>query len=108
MDEDTFGFFEGIVRTHLPDYDHYAFTEASVSLWKPVIERFKGFATELRAARSPAELPSDIHFFMNDTEHRFTEDFSSNVQLLQEVASDLIGWLEAQSKQHETITILGL
>jgi hypothetical protein len=108
LDEDTFGFFEGIVVKNLPDYDHYAFTEVTTPRWEPIIAKLNDFAAELRAARSPADLPADIYYFMNDTEQRFLADFSGNVQLLHQVSTELVGWLEAQAKQHDTITILGL
>ena len=108
LDEDTFGFFEGIISKHLPEYDHYAFTEVSSSRWQSIVARLKGFAAEVRAARRPADLPSDIYYFMNDTEQRFNEEFSESAQRLQEVTSELAGWLETAAKNNDAVTILGL
>ena len=108
LDEETFGFFEDIISKQIPEYDHYAFTEVSTSRWKAIIARLKSFAAELRAAREPTDLPGDIYYFMRDTELRFMADFSRNVRHLEEVASELAKWLEAESKKHEAITILGL
>jgi hypothetical protein len=108
LDEDTFGFFEGIISNQLPEYDHYAFTEVSSSRWEPIVSRLKGFAAEVRAAREPAELPRDIYYFMNDTEQRFAEEFSENSRRLQEVASELATWLETAANNNDAVTILGL
>jgi hypothetical protein len=108
LDEDTFGLLEGIVQKHLPDYDHYAFTEVTTERWMPIIARLRAFAEELRAARSPVDLPADIQYFMSDTERQFLADFQGNVQLLYEVSTELVVWLEAQAKRNDTITILGL
>ena len=108
LDEETFGFFEKIVERNLPDYDHYAFTEVSGTRWHPIIARLKFLANELGAAGTPKDIPTDIHFYFNDTEQRFKKDFKANAKLLQQVSTELAGWLEVTLKHHEAITILGL
>lgn len=108
LDEDTFGFFLDIIVKNVPNYDYYGFTEVTTTRWKSIIARLKDFAVELRAARNPAELPADIGYFMKDTKQRFLADFHGNKQLLVQVVSDLVVWLESNLRHHNTITILGL
>jgi hypothetical protein len=108
LDEATFGFFEKIVERSLPEYDHYAFTEVSSTRWQPIIIRLKSLAEELSAAQAPKDIPTDVHFYFNDTEQRFMKDFKVNTRLLQQVSTELAGWLEVTLRHHESVTILGL
>jgi hypothetical protein len=108
LDEATFGFFEKIVERSLPEYDHYAFTEVSSTRWQPIIIRLKALAKELSSAEALEDIPTDAHFYFNDTEQRFMKDFKVNTRLLQQVATELAGWLEVTLRQHESVTILGL
>jgi hypothetical protein len=108
LDEATFGFFEKIVARSLPEYDHYAFTEVSSTRWQPIIIRLKSLAEELSAAQAPKDIPTDVHFHFNDTEQRFKKNFKVNIRLLQQVATELAGWLEVTLRQQESVTILGL
>jgi hypothetical protein len=108
LDEATFGFFEKMIERNLPEYDHYAFTEISSARWQPIIVRLKSLAEELSSAEAPKDIPTDVHFYFNDTEQRFKKDFKVNTQLLEQVATELACWLEVTLRQHESVTILGL
>lgn len=108
LDEATFGFFEKIVERSLPEYDHYAFTEVSSARWQLIIVRIKALAKELSAAEAPEDIPTDVHFYFSDTEQRFKKDFKLNIQLLQQVATELADWLEVTLRHHESVAILGL
>ena len=108
LDEATFGFFEKIIERNLPDYDHYTFTEVSSTRWQPIIARLKSLARDMGLARALMDIPTDVHFYFNDTEQRFKKDFELNADLLRQVSTELAGWLDATLKHHEAVTILGL
>jgi hypothetical protein len=107
LDEAMFGFFEKIVERSLPEYDHYAFTEVSSTRWQPIIVRFKSLAEELSSAEASKDIPTDVHFYLKDTEQRFKKDFKLNTKLLEQVATELADWLEVTLRHHESVTILG-
>jgi hypothetical protein len=108
FDEPTFGFFEKIIQKHVPEYDHYAFTEIAHGKWSAVSLRLKSFAAELSGVSSFRELPDDINFIFLDTEGEFVKDFPSNARLLAGVARELARWIDGTLKEHDAITVLGL
>ena len=108
LDEETFGFFETIVESCVPEYDHYAFIEVLATRWQPVIARLKRLATELESAVTAQDIPVDIDFYFNDTKQNFKNDLAVNLQRLRQVSIELVGWLAATLKQHEEVSILGL
>jgi hypothetical protein len=108
FDEATFGLFEKIVERNVPDYDHYAFTEVSGTRWQSIIARLKSLSVELGRAKTPADIPVDIHFYFKDTEQQFNKDIEVNLRLLMQISIELSNWLEATLKHNEEVTILGL
>jgi hypothetical protein len=106
--EETFGYLEPIIEKHVPEYDHYAFTEIEKERWLAIIEAFETLAMKLEGAESFEEIKEVVGFIFLDTDKHFEASFEENRNALLKVVYDLTAWLSKSLSDHEVVTILGL
>ncbi len=108
FDEETFGFFEGIIEREAPDYDHYSFTEISRAKWLRIVARLRVFAAELRAVKSWQSLPTDTRLLFSNTEAKFAANLEAHVRALADASTQLADWLEHVLAEQDAVTVLGI
>jgi len=106
LTEDAFCFFEKIIQSCEPAYDHYAFTAIDRETWAQIVPQIFSVADRLESAPTPSSAP--LGSFCESVAGELASNFESYrttvVNLLRSVAS----WLHGQLDLESHITILGL
>jgi len=108
FEEEVFWYLEPIISRHVPSYDHYAFTEISVSKWAAIVKDFQALESALEQSRSVRELAENVGFLFLGAEARFAEDFTGNKVALRRLLREVSAWVSSQASLHECVTVLGL
>jgi hypothetical protein len=108
FEEEVFGYFEPCIERHVPDFDHYAFTEMNVNQCVLVASGLRDLAVLAQSAADIEQLQDHVGFIFQSSKHRFEEDFPENTSALATLAEELADWLMCQVSSHEQISILGI
>jgi hypothetical protein len=108
FEEEVFGYFEPCIKRHVPDFDHYAFTEMDASQCALVASGLRDMAVLVQSATRVEQLQKHVGFIFQGSEQRFENDLPENVSVLARLAEELADWLVVQASSHEHVSILGL
>ena len=108
FEEEVFGYFEPCVKKHVPDFDHYAFSEMDASQCALVASSLRDLAVLVQSVTTVAQLRDHVGFIFHGSEKRFENDLADNLSALARLAEELADWLVVQASSHEHVSILGL
>lgn len=108
FEEEVFGYIEPIIERHVPNYDHYAFTEITKEQWLEIANDLLSLASLLASVKSVEDLEGKVGFIFKRSKERFSIDFTANKTSLSHVAEEFSSWGRAKVIEHGSITILGI
>jgi hypothetical protein len=108
FEEETFGYLELALQKHAPEYNRYAFTEIQLDTWLEVIKELQSLKLLLQQAKSVSELRDQVGFIFRDSEGRFAQNIQTNKDALAGVIEELCAWIDAKTRLHGCVTVLGL
>ena len=108
FEEEVFGYFEPSIKKHVPDFDHYAFTEMDAVQCALVASSLRELAGSAQSAATVEQLEGNIGFLFQGSAQRFEDDLPENLSALAWLAEELADWLVVQASSHEHVSILGL
>lgn len=108
LDEDVFGLIEPIIARHEPQFDHYSFVGIRRPAWERIIADLERLAEHAGSAASISDLRGELGFLFTTTEREFDQNFRASAEALAGLASELVGWLGDQLREHECVSVLGM
>jgi energy-coupling factor transporter ATP-binding protein EcfA2 len=108
FEEEAFGYLELAMQKHALEYNRYAFTEIRLDTWLEIIEELNGLKLLVQTAQSVSNLRDHVGFIFQNSEGRFAEHFQINKDALVGVIEELCAWIEAKTRVHGCVTVLGL
>jgi hypothetical protein len=108
FEEEVFGYFEPCIERHVPEFDHYAFTEMNFNQCVLVASSLRDLAVLAQSAVTTKQLEDKVGFIFQSSAHQFEKDFPENTSALAKLAEELADWLMYQASSHQHISILGL
>lgn len=109
LDEESFGFVEPRFQAIVPGYDHYSFTELSVSHVEAIVASLKSFEAEVESATDTESLQLTAGFYYRDTKENFSAAFDSNRKKLLLLSQTIRKWLQKYGlERRQVVSLLGL
>jgi hypothetical protein len=106
LTEDAFCFFEKIIQSHEPSYDHYAFTAISREKWEKILPDVLAVAERLEYAPTASSAPLDQ--FCASVAAQLVENFESYRTSVVALLRCVANWVSAQLAHENQITVLGI
>lgn len=104
--EEVFDIIEGLVRSIVPNFDHYAFHEVDAPTVDRLINTLRDSARKIEQAQSPSDLTAILYLHSQtviDLKDIYTKQASVATMM-----RELSNWLEETIKSHTTISVLGM
>ena len=108
IEEEVFGYLEKVIARHVPEFDHFAFTDVPREQWVPLLQDLTQLAGRLDAATGMDDVRGDLEFVFLPSEERFAADFAANARALAAMVRDVVAWVGEQLKTHNGVAILGI
>ncbi|WP_322052075.1 hypothetical protein [Paraburkholderia bannensis] len=105
FEEEVFGYLEPTIKKYVPTYDHYAFTQVSMTDWEKIIADLANIrdALGIEALRVSALAQMGVISTRELTEH---VDASSAA--LSALITQIEQWTRPKRLEYDCVTILGL
>ena len=91
----------------LPNFGHYAPNEISRGNWELITNELRETERTLATAAVPADIREKVRL-RDDFETLFYDHFDDARGALIKLIAELLGWLRAQLKKHERVSVLGI
>ncbi|MRD49447.1 hypothetical protein GHT07_19415 [Caenimonas koreensis DSM 17982] len=108
FEEEVFAYLEPVIQRHVPDYDHYAFTEIAASKWECIVSDLRLLEANLESSESVQELNAAVGFLFPSTKVPFAENFQANKRALARLLHEVCAWISSKALSHECVTVLGI
>jgi hypothetical protein len=108
VDEEVFGYLEGVIGVHEPAFDHFAFTEIPRATWEAILADLTALAAELEAATRVDDLRGRVYYLFTNSEARFADQFPASARGLSALTRELVAWCRDQLRTHDHLTVLGM